>query len=196
MLTGNRPGAIGFTAVVATGNRAKIDLLRSEFDAVLAVPVTFEGRDPGTAEDRAEVGYLSAVRAKAGAVAAQLPGSVVVAHDSGFEFACLGGGPGPLTARYLSEHGFGALAARLVPDSDVRVVHALAVAWNGVVRTFQHADERRVVADPMARPGSGSLPVAALTRGPRAALRRCAAEAAALWRPARSEAEEGSEGWV
>ncbi|WP_405657895.1 non-canonical purine NTP pyrophosphatase [Streptomyces sp. NBC_00079] len=195
MLTGNRTAA-SFTAVVATGNRAKIDLLRSEFAAVLAVPVKFQGRDPGEAENRAEVGYLPAVRAKVGAVAAQLPGAIVVAHDSGFEFACLDDAPGPLTARYLSEHGFDVLAARLVPDSDVQVVHAVAIAWNGAVHTFRHADERRVVAEPTAQPGSGSLPVAALTRGPRVALRRCVKDAVAWWQSTRPEAEGSGGRWA
>lgn len=192
-LTGIPPGAAGFTVVMATGNKAKIDLLRSEFATVLAVPVTFENRDPGEAENRADTGYLPAAGAKAAAVAAQLPDAVVVAHDSGFEFACLNGAPGPLTARYLSEHGFDELAARLVPNSAVRVVHALAVACDGAVHTFWHTDERLVVADPAACPGPGLLPVAALTRGPRAALRRCVADAAVLWRSARRET--GGRGW-
>jgi inosine/xanthosine triphosphate pyrophosphatase family protein len=156
---------------VATGNAAKLRLLMPPLEAAGLRPLPV---DPGDAEDRAPVGYESAVRAKIVGVRDLDPGSTapIVAHDSGFEFECLDWLPGPSTRAWLSSARAapGGVAALLTPHSRVRVVHCVAVSTEHGLTVFREHDDR-VVAETL-RLHDSDLPLTDCFEGPVEALTR------------------------
>lgn len=167
--------------ILATGNRAKAQLLEETLAAVSTQAWHVVAVDPGDAEEMAPVGYEQAAMAKATALGQSKRWPLVVGHDSGFEFACLGGAPGPLTARWLREKPLRDRVPTLVPGSDVEVVHSLAV-WtpSGSFATLAR-DRRRVVTAPPL--DAGELPLTHVTEGERTALATCARRLLELFAP-------------
>lgn len=154
---------------LASANPDKVALIQAAVgDRWKVVP-----RDPGHAEAEAAVGYREAAVAKARAVVERFGVPVALGHDSGFEFACLGGAPGPLTARWLASHG-GVPWHDLVPGSEVTVVHCVALVSRTGVLDALHRDERRLKAG--ATLDAGALPLSSVTVGPVTALRRAVEE--------------------
>lgn len=162
--------------VLATANPEKVRLLGKVFSTVAGKAVHMRGVDPVDAEDRAVAGYEAAATAKAVAVAAMHPGAVVLGHDCGFEFACLNGAPGPLTARTLNMQGTAGFVRQLVPGTRVRVVHSLTVRAAEIGWSVTRYDDRRVADQIGALTASGTLPLGRFVTGDRRALDECAAE--------------------
>ena len=147
---------------VATGNEGKLSLFR-EVLGPLGIAVV--GVDPKDAEERAAVGYESAVLAKLRG-ASQLTDLPVLAHDSGFEFESLGWGPGPETKRWLAGGSWRKSAPTV--GERVRVVHALACSAAGREKVIIDSDERTL--SEWRAPGGALLPLGNLTDGPRRAF--------------------------
>jgi hypothetical protein len=156
--------------VLASGNPAKAALLQDSLARAVSGRVTVRAVDPGDAELHADPGYEAAALAKARAVAA-LGHPVVLGHDSGYEFACLDGAPGPLTARTLAAHGLPWLTARLRAGTEVRVVHSVTLSTPAGVVHATRSDLRTVPRDGGAG-APASLPLTAWTTGPATALGR------------------------
>jgi hypothetical protein len=161
---------------IATGNAAKVDLLGGFVSAAGFTPVM---ADPGDAEDRAAIGYRTAVLAKLAGVSEA--GPPVIAHDSGFEFACLGGAPGPQTKAWLAETPD--LGRVLVPGTGVRVVHCVGLRQGTRIRTFIDHDDRLVLETFTLR--DSKLPLTDCFAGPCESLARLMRQAlAAIGAPA------------
>ena len=162
--------------VLATGNPGKVELFAGMLREVSARPWRLTGIDPLDAERSVPADYHLAAITKARAVGLAARADRVIGHDSGFEFACLDGQPGPITARTIASLGLGKLTANLVPHSAVRVVHCVALWTPAATWSVLHTDHRRVVADPQASCVDGPLPLGDLVTGSRLALRDCLAE--------------------
>lgn len=159
----SRQGCLSGDIRIATGNPSKVRLLGGYLMAAGIVAVM---ADPGDAEDRAAVGYESAVRAKLAGVPEG--GPPVVAHDSGFEFECLGGGPGPRTKYWLATAGD--VHHLLVPGTRVRVVHGVGLRdGSRLLVRLDHDD--RLVPEHFALQDS-ALPLTDCFVGPRDSLGR------------------------
>ncbi len=170
---------------LATTNTGKLALLQELLDKRAAHRWRLGRRDPGDAEYSAPVGYTTAAQAKAAAVGTVH--GLALGHDSGYEFDCLAGRPGPLTARWLAQRDVGEVIAALLPGSTVRVVHCLALWRDGTVFTTRHDDLRSVV--PALPPSMGGpLPLTDLVEGPREALRRCVHDVLKHLEPATGQA--------
>lgn len=153
---------------LASSNRSKVAL----FQKMLGERWTVEPLDPGNAEAMAPIGYASGALAKARSAARMHGFSWAVGHDSGFEFECLDGGPGPLTHRTMSRLGVSDFTKLLVPESEVAVVHCLAL-WSDLGQhTFIASDARRVRSDikDLRTEAPSGLPLGALVIGPATAL--------------------------
>jgi hypothetical protein len=161
---------------LATANASKVALLQSLAGTAWRV----EGYDPFDAEERAEPGYRSAAEAKAAAVGLRYGPALALGHDSGFEFECLDGAPGPLTRRWLKGGRPADRITALSPGSAVRVVHCLALWTPEGTRTVLHSDRRVVAADPAALLCSNELPLSDIAIGERGALARCVDEILSL----------------
>lgn len=159
--------------ILATGNPAKAELLQESLAGLSCDAWEVVAVDPGDAERAAPVGYEQAAIAKATAVGLAGRWPAVVGHDSGFEFACLGGAPGPLTARWLREKPLKQRIAALQPCSVVHVVHSIALWTSAGCFVTSARDRRHVVATP---PVDGShLPLTDVIEGERMALATCLA---------------------
>lgn len=153
---------------LATGNPGKVALLGRY---LTAAGFEVDAADPGDAEDRAPVGYESAVLAKLrGALRLAPQGDTpLIAHDSGFEFECLGGEPGARTRAWLAGLD-GRVGDVLVPGTAVRVVHWIALWQPGGIRV-RHEHDERIVPDGLTVTDS-ALPLTESFAGPREALGR------------------------
>lgn len=91
--------------VLATRNRGKIEEL-AQLLLGLGVELTSLADHPeiGEIEERGET-FLENARQKARAVAAAVPGALVLADDSGLVVDALGGAPGVRSARYAGQQG-------------------------------------------------------------------------------------------
>ncbi|MFC3495845.1 non-canonical purine NTP pyrophosphatase [Glycomyces rhizosphaerae] len=155
---------------IATGNAGKVALLGGYLTAAGFQP---RMADPGDAEDRAETGYRPAVLAKLAGVPEA--GPPVVAHDSGFEFACLGGEPGPRTKAWLASTDD--VRRELVPGTGVRVVHCVGLRFGSQTLTFLDHDDRIVPEQFL--PEDSDLPLTNCFVGPRDSLARLMGRVAA-----------------
>lgn len=167
---------------LASTNPGKADLIGALVRDIGGPRWRLETADPGDAEDKAAVGYRTASYAKA--VALDPRRHPAIGHDSGFEFACLDGKPGPLTARWLNAQSADETLRSLQPGSDVRVVHCLTLVDAERITTVERTDVRRVCG---ILPTSlhGPLPLTSLLVGPKQALRSCLAEVLAAIEPLR-----------
>lgn len=165
------------TLTLASANSAKMDLIAALVRETSEGTWQLAAADPGDAEQRAVDGYRPAAYAKAAALDPAL--HPVIGHDSGFEFACLGGEPGPLTARWLKATATEEILRMVRPRTEVRVVHCLTLLHGDMVRAVEHADIRRVRAN-LPTSLNGRLPLTALVSGPQHALRTCVSEVLAV----------------
>jgi XTP/dITP diphosphohydrolase len=88
--------------IIASSNKGKIKEIKSFFDGYEIVPYS-ELTQPFEIEENGKTFKENAV-IKAKAVYSKLPGSIVLADDSGISVDVLGGEPGIYSARYAGEN--------------------------------------------------------------------------------------------
>lgn len=155
---------------LASSNRDKSTLVNT---AIARYGWQLSPVSPGNAESDLPIGYEVAAIGKAIAGAKSVESSIpVFGLDSGYEFDCFGGWPGPLTARSLKQHKLHTVSIPL--GSQVTVVQSLAIVWEGRCSVSTHRD-RRVVNTHQTQEGS-TLPLTTLAVGPKEALSQCVAD--------------------
>lgn len=156
------------TMYIATTNSDKISLLQNVLDdyGYALIPC-----DPGTGEQEMPVGYESAAIGKVLAARDILQGDdiPILGLDSGYEFECMQGFPGPLSGRALRSNFFD--TNQLTAGSAAMVIHCIAVLWRNNCGVFTHVDNRTVVSRTLEL---SQLPMTSLLEGPQNALSLCA----------------------
>ena len=129
---------------IATSNAGKLQdfaVAAEEEDGVTILPLPGLADFPAPSED--EPTFEGNARAKAAAYSRFMPGTIVVADDSGLEVDSLGGEPGVHSARYADDAGF---VPDRVTDTDLRNNLHLLARLKDVPKDKRHARYRCVLA--------------------------------------------------